>query len=368
MTMGVPGRIAVATALVGVSAALAVAAAEDGSAPHSRQATAHATGQTVGVIVSPDREGAARVSITGGTAVQRRLVRDVIARVGAPPRIRSVSVTGGTATVTLARGSVSADPYWPAEVMAREVMFRSSRSGSGITLVRLMYSGFPTKVDRTFTPRAGMPPAKVLSDVRRRAHAAGILVRALRVYPIQSGAFEITAGMTARQMLEDGEARTSRAISPPEDRVGSWTMRLLAPNGVEVFRGGTAYHYGFAAPADLAHAASPPLPADITGPTRLTVQFSWVLPFLGRPATTTAVLDCEGTSTHVTAPAEACTRLGEDWLRYLPPLEAVCSGPLTNNVQITGTFRGIPMERSSQGCSGVDLTRWQQLLGIATPS
>ena len=31
MTMGVPGRIAVATALVGVSAALAVAAAEDGS-------------------------------------------------------------------------------------------------------------------------------------------------------------------------------------------------------------------------------------------------------------------------------------------------------------------------------------------------
>ena len=102
-------------------------------------------------------------------------------------------------------------------------------------------------------------------------------------------AFEITAGMTARQMLEDGEARTSRAISPPEDRVGSWTMRLLAPNGVEVFRGGTAYHYGFAAPADLAHAASPPLPTDITGPTRLTVQFSWVLPFLGRPATTTAV-------------------------------------------------------------------------------
>lgn len=126
---------------------------------------------------------------------------------------------------------------------------------------------------------------------------------------------------------------------------------------------------GFVAACFLGGVASPPLPADLVGPTHLTITFRRVARSAADPgATTVATLDCGGgTSTGVADPALACATLDTHWLRYLPPTAGVCSGPLTDSVWITGTFRGVAVDRYGPGCTGVDRDAWAAVVSASPP-
>ncbi|MFN8124254.1 MAG: hypothetical protein U0237_17730 [Thermoleophilia bacterium] len=358
--MSVPGRIAVAAGLAGVAGALALSAAG-----HGAERAAAVGGGTV-VIVPPSREAAAAVPFSGGTAGQRHLVRDVLARVGAPRQVRGVRFEG--ATVRIAVPSAATDgPAWRTDVLAREVMFRAVRSGTGIDRVLLDWGSGAETVDAAAAPGRATTPARVLAIVRRRAAAGGTALRSVRLLPVRTGAVEVTARATVRRILGDDDGGIARALSPAGNDV-AWTIRLVAPNGVELYRVGHVSGYGFVRPAGLGRAASPPLPADLAGPTRLSVEFTWA-PRAGRtPPPVSVTLDCEGASPGVADPARACRRLTATWLRLLPPRAGICPGPLTDAVHIGGTFHGVRVERWSGPCGGVSLTRWAALLGVTPPA
>ncbi|MFN8109947.1 MAG: hypothetical protein U0Y82_08900, partial [Thermoleophilia bacterium] len=275
----------------------------------------------------------AAMRVTGGTAHQRTLVARAAHLMGEDGGIREVRIHRNTITIT-SRPRPTSRQTWLAQVMGQELRVLDS------TLREVTVNGTPVRT------AARVDLATLRQKVHTAAARSALTVTGTHVYPVGVGAVSVTARMSVRQILEDRPLPYAqlRAIVP----TGVNGLITVAPNRTVVGRlgggpGGRVDDAGDPAPA------SPPIPTDLGGPTRLTVDLSE-----GQPGTTQRkILDCAGGSSTVTDPQAVCAALDRNWLRYLPPNLAarLCLGlaqPL--EVTITGTFHGTPVERSSMSC------------------
>lgn len=313
-------------------------------------------------------EQADAVPVKGATPLELSITRTVLREAGAEPNgIGELRFSGKDGHRKL-----------QLETSGEDAM--SVRHAIGLTvgeqiLGRLRTAGHPVETFATPEGSGDAPDGRdargatldgIASEVAQLANDTGTPITSIRVYPL--GLIVVTSRYTDEELLQ--AKGTSLFVPLLGERVAAVFVRAEAPDGVAMVQGGSTYGVGVCydgCERRTATAPAPPLPAELTGPTKLVVHYTGPARGDKVPKEAEVTLDCDtptASSTEIDDPAGLC----DDVLarRYallsLLPLDATCSG-LAGQSQVTvkGTVGGIAIDRGYGSCEGI-ARQWRRVL------
>jgi hypothetical protein len=340
-------------------------------------------------VVPLDPRAAASVPVSGANRLEQQAIRAALARLGrdgpvakvalddAGPRDRTHRGRRRELVVTLRarRGRLPArvrsfEAEWLGNLFVLDVVTALHRRGERLDWAVLRGPEGGGTLTRTISPaKRGTTALRALGTrIAERGAAAGLDVQEVTAFRIATGALRVVIRLSTEEILGGSNTTWLSDLVPDRAKARppySAELVVLGPGDAPLAYGWNAYTFagGWAYGASsfgTGPVRSPPLPA---GPTRLEIAIDRPL---AEPHRVSLVLDCEGASTGVTDPQTACAELNVNWLAFLPPVagDTTCAGGLTDQMSLSGTIGGVPVEREYSNCYSSTTGRWEHLLGV----
>jgi hypothetical protein len=217
--------------------------------------------------------------------------------------------------------------------------------------------------------RTRLDPAQLASLIQTRAKQAGLALHELDVLPNVGPAVRVVVRLREDQLF------ASRAHQWLHILYGyKWDhpdfLSVEAPDGTPVFfgwsyttiDGGGAGSASYGGETDqVVPLVNEPVPAYLDGPTELHIVFTTGLKNERYPYD----IRCQPQPTGVVDAASVCGRLlSERWALFVPKPDTTCAGGVADQVTITGTLGGTPIDTDYDQCWGPTVQRWEQPVGL----
>jgi hypothetical protein len=310
---------------------------------------------------------AAPVPVSGGTAAERAIVRQVLRGADAGTT-RFVRIDGRRLVLgppaRRQQDAIYVRAGWEEEALVASVYARLAARGDeleGFAITGSTQGTFAAEGAPALSP----PGARRLrSVVLANARTAGLDVRSARVLPVGGGVLEVTVRLREDQLFDSAAQRALLTLFGPVTSrpVAAHFLIVQEPDGTAVADGGTFGNGGlWASGGDTGRSAVPrTVPARLwRARTDLVVRMTR---YIGLVRKRSYRIVCGGTRP---AAGSTCARiLADRWALLVPAPGWQCAGAPIGawNVSVSGTFAGQPVSRSYDGCYGGTVERWAHFL------
>jgi hypothetical protein len=348
---------------------------------------AHESGDTRAtapiVAVQPNAVAAARASITGATAPERRAAQAALALVGADARYLSLTFgrCPGTepscryrhATRTLTVQAPESHENRAFDILSsflaaqvgRDTAGRLHDGGEELTWRTEPYGATGFGIHRVLSPPEQDDRAdRAAKDVAERGAEAGWTLAPLRVYRTAGGALVVTVRLGDRALLESRNTSFLTTLYGTTLRAPIPNTLLLIEGPGRALVGGGARDVGAIYGASLPPGGAPPKAPVPVWLKRGRSELRVTIRGIGRPpAGTTYTVRCGGKAD--STPAATCTRLLRERAVLFAPVQSddTCLGAATDESTVTGSVAGIRIRRSFGSCYAGVTAAWEDLLG-----
>lgn len=315
-------------------------------------------------VVLPSAAAAARVRIDGASPGEAAAARKALAQLGARSPVRRVVFgrQAGGRSVAVSVTTRPGDPTggfeseWLGQAFLSDVAARLEALGTHVTWFELAGDGYAVDGARQGT-RSRRQLFLLTQVIAARAREQGHDVVKVVAYPSGSGAVEVVLRLSRDEFLRGTNTRWRDVLGRSFNAGYSAYVLVLGPGDVPISYGANfgrnAGAGGFGPPGRAGVRPVPPL----SGPVSLRVAVERTFP---KEASLTFSVDCSQSSAR-------CDAFRRRWVYLIPPTadDGACSPPAgLDQLTVTGSVDGIPVERHYDGCYGGTVLRWEQLLGV----